>query len=90
MSCNPGRAGCSYRWRRYPGRGHRRLLTRIKRERVPAPLIVSALQRVRLPQPADEISELPLVVLYGRNRYIHKTFHHAQIRGLRNVWLALH
>src|SRR5208282_6535644 len=43
-----------------------------------------------LPQPLDEILKLPLVVLYGRNRRIHKTFHHPQIRGLRNVGLALH
>jgi hypothetical protein len=43
-----------------------------------------------LPQPPKEISKLPLVMLYGRNRHIHQTFHQAQIRGLRNVGLALH
>ena len=43
-----------------------------------------------LPQPPDEILKLPLVVLYGGNRHIHKSFHHPQIRDLRNVGLALH
>jgi len=43
-----------------------------------------------LPQPPDEILKLSLVVLYGRNRHIHQTFHHPQIRGLRKVRLAFH
>src|SRR5271166_4952056 len=43
-----------------------------------------------LPQPPDEILKLPLVMLYGCNRHIHKTFHHPQIRGLRKVRLAFH